>query len=410
MMKKALACFLMITLLVSICLTAGAEKETLKVWMPPFGGSASTLDKEFWEKTFVKFGEEHNCDVTVEIIPWSNYEDKYLTAFAGGTGPDVGYMSMEMVSSFIEMDAITKMDDYITDADRANFMYLNLGNIQGGQYMFPFIVGNPRVLYCNMDLLKAAGIETVPATWDEFIAAAKQIKEKTPDVYSFLQPWGDSGNMVTMFYPFFYQAGGSIYSADENKFTIDTPEMKKTVQLLYDLRFTYGVVDEIATSLKAADVKNLFLEGKVAMMVESTNFAPKITDASINWQHSLLTGDQQATFVAADSLVLCTACKNKSLAYEAIQYMASGEVMSAYHREVSMFSPIGMDEEYGDNPAFQYIYNNDNIRLVTFPAVKNMYKIDDALLRNLQLMELGKLSVDQVISETVAYADFELSK
>lgn len=409
-LKKGLSCLLIVVIATMLCGVACAQesKQTLKIWLPPFG-TGDVLDKEFWASTFVPFEEEHNCDVEVEIIPWSNYEDKYLTAFAGNTGPDVGYMSMEMVSSFITMEAVCKMDDYITDADKQNYLYLENGNIAGGQYMFPFIVGNPRVLLCNMDLLNAAGVTEVPTTWDEFIDVALKVKQGTPEVYPFMQPWGDSGNMVTMFYPFFYQAGGRIMNGTMTQFTIDTAEMTKTVNFLYDLRFTHGIVDEISTSLKAADVKNLFLEGKVAMIIESTNFAPKLDAASINWQHSLLRETRQATFVASDSLVLCTACENKDLAYAAIQFMSSGSVMSAYHNQVSMFSPVGKDEAYADNPVFEYIYNTPEIDLITFPAVADMYKVDDALLRNLQLMELGSLTPEQVISETVAYVQFEMA-
>lgn len=225
-----------------------------------------------------------------------------------------------------------------------------------------------------------------------------------------MQPWGDSGNMVTMFYPFFYQAGGRIVNEDKTELTLDTDEMRKTVQFLYDLRYNYGIVDEISTSLKAADVKNMFLEGKVAMIIESTNFAKQMNKAGLNWKHSLLKEARQATFVAADSLVLSTGAKDKELAYKAIQYMSSGEVMTAYHNEVSMFSPIGKDEKYGDFADFEYIYNNKDIDLITFPTMSGMFKVDDALLRNLQMMMLGELSPDEVVSETVKYADMELAQ
>lgn len=395
-----------LTLLVSLGTVGISAAEALKIWLPPFG-TGDTLDKEFWETAFVPFEELHNCDVLIEIIPWSNYEDKYLMGFAGGTGPDVGYMSMEMVSSFIQMGNITTMDAYITDEDRSNYLYLEKGIIDGSQYMFPFIVGNPRVLMCNMDILQAAGVESVPRTWDEFVAVALKIMDSDLGVHPFMQPWGDSGNMVTMFYPFFYQAGGRLVN-EGNEIVVDTPEMLKTVQFLYDLRHKYGIVDEVATSLKAGDVKNLFIEGKVAMIIEATNFSSQATNAGINWEHSLMTEDRQATFIAVDSLVLCSEAKNKELASAAIQYMTSGEVMSAYHSQVSMFAPIGKDEDYADRAQFEYIYTDSNIDLVPFPAIEGMYKVDDALLRNLQLMQLGQLFPEQVIEETESYVAFEL--
>jgi|LSQX01.2.fsa_nt_gb multiple sugar transport system substrate-binding protein len=405
-MKRLTVFVLMLVLLVSMGTVVVSAAETLKVWLPPFG-TGDALDKEFWETAFIPFEEQHNCDVLIEIIPWSNYEDKYLMGFAGGTGPDVGYMSMEMVSSFIQMGNITKMDEYITAEDRSNYLYLDKGVIDGGQYMFPFIVGNPRVLMCNMDILHAAGVESVPRTWDELLSASLKIMESDLDVYPFMQPWGDSGNMVTMFYPFFYQAGGRLVN-ESDEIVVNTPEMLKTVQFLYDLRHKYGILDEVATSLKGGDVKNLFIDGKVAMIVEATNFASQIAKAGIDWEHSLMTESRQGTFIAVDSLVLCTTAKNKELAYAAIQFMTSGEVMASYHNQVSMFAPIGRDEEYADRPEFEYIYTDSTIDLVPFPAIEGMYKVDDALLRNLQLMQLGQLLPEQVVEETELYVSFEL--
>lgn len=81
--------------------SANAEKKTdgekteLLLWMPPFG-TEDTLDKEMWKKVLAPFEKENNCNVTVEVIPWSNYEEKYLTAISSGAGPDLGYMYMEI--------------------------------------------------------------------------------------------------------------------------------------------------------------------------------------------------------------------------------------------------------------------------------------------------------------------------
>ena len=86
---------------------AQTKEQTLTLWMPPFGTEES-LDKEVWGKILEPFEQEHNVEVSIEIVPWSNYEEKYLTGISSGQGPDVGYMYMEMINDYIESESIER--------------------------------------------------------------------------------------------------------------------------------------------------------------------------------------------------------------------------------------------------------------------------------------------------------------
>ena len=116
---------------------APAAGKTLNVWLPPL--SANQDDKEVWDKIMDPFEEEHGVTVNVEIVPWGNYEEKYLTGITSGQGPDVGYMYMEMITDFIDMGAVEPLDEYLTDADKDNLLYLANGVIRGKQYCLSLI-------------------------------------------------------------------------------------------------------------------------------------------------------------------------------------------------------------------------------------------------------------------------------
>ena len=158
----------------------------------------------------------------MEIIPWDNYEEKYLTGTTSDDGPDVGYMYMEMFYDYIDMGALTDIDEYFTDEEKENYLYYELGNIQEGQYALPVVVGNPRILVANMDLLKEAGIDKIPTNWDELVSACKKIKESNPNVAPFLQDWGNPhyGSLNEIYWPYFWGAGGEIVD-EEGNLTID---------------------------------------------------------------------------------------------------------------------------------------------------------------------------------------------
>ncbi len=387
--------------------TKPAEGQALGVWLPPL--SANQDDKEVWERIIAPFEEENGVAVNVEIVPWGNYEEKYLTGVTSGQGPDVGYMYMEMITDFINMGAVEPLDDYLTDASKENLLYLSNGVIRGKQYCLPIIVGNAVVMCYNKDILEANNITEIPTTWDEFIEVCKQIKVNAngeANVYPFVQRWGNPSisTLNTSFYPYVWQSGGQLFNEEGTAMTIDSEGGKAAVQFLYDLRFTYGILHDLVTSLTEDDCISYFCEGKTAFVEMETTNTANFDTAGVNWGFiTSLTNKTKGTFVASDSLVLMSSAKNKELAYKLIQHMLSGSSMTEYHKSAK-FAPIGKDEEYNDNPVFENVYAEDGDALHSLPAVKGSSKIYNALYKNLQLMMMGEMKPDDVISETVNYA------
>lgn len=393
----------------------GGKTESLDVWMPPL--SENQDDKEIWEKILAPFEEENNVEVNIEIVPWGNYEEKYLTGVTSGEGPDVGYMYMEMLGDFIDMGAVEPLDDYLTDKDKDNFLYLDNGVIDGKQYCMPMIVGNVIVMCYNKDILAANGIKEVPAncTWDQFIEICQKIKvgaDGSSEVYPLVQRWGNP-SMTTLnasFYPYLWQSGGSIFNEEGTALTIDSEAGKEALQFLYDLRFTYHILPDVVTSLTNDDCISYFCEGKTAFVEMESSSTVQFDDAGLNWGFiTSLTNQEKGTFIASDSLVLMSNAENKDLAYKLMQFMLSGSSMTTYH-ESAQFAPIGKDEEYHDNPAFESVYEEDGDYLHSLSPAKGNSKISDSLYKNLQLMIMGEISPDDVINESVSYAETILNE
>ena len=94
-------------------------KKTVSIWFPAYAGTdAEVSDQEFWEEQLAPLEKEENCEFDVQILPWSNYEEKYLSGVTSGNGQDIGYMSMEMMGDYISKDLLADMDSYFDDAER----------------------------------------------------------------------------------------------------------------------------------------------------------------------------------------------------------------------------------------------------------------------------------------------------
>ena len=342
----------------------------------------------------------------MEIVPWDSYEEKYLTGTTSDDGPDVGYMYMEMFYDYIDMGALVDVDQYFSDEEKENYIYYNLGNIQGGQYALPVVVGNPRILAANMDILKEAGVEKVPTTWDELVSTCEAVKEKKPDVAPLIQDWGSPhyGSLNEIYWPYFWSAGGEIVDADGN-LTIDTDAGLEATQFLQGLRED-GILPDSCTSND--DTVEAFKNGSAAMvMVASSNL---LKCDGVNWDFEpVLQGPKDAkTFVAADSLVMFEKCENKELAAKLMKYITSSEVMSDFHKRVSEQPPISKDEEYSGDERYATLFTDYADNFQSLPVFKGASSMYDTLFKNLQSMMLGEMTPEEVLKETTDYYDTNL--
>ena len=422
-MKKLLSILLsiaMVTLLLTGCgktettASSGAggsaptgEKTDMLLWLPPYATGGEALDQEWWTETLAPWAEENNVNLTIEITPWGNYEEKYLTAFSSGQGPDVGYMYLEMYNDFIDMGALEPLDAYFTEEEISNYLYYDLGNVKGAQYTLPFIVGNARILYFNMDILNEAGVTELPTTWQDLVDVCTQVKEANLEgVIPFAQEWADPaiGALNNLFYPYLWQAGGDIFNESGEVALTENDAAVKAAQFLYDLRYTYEILPDESMSMTGNDIRDQFAAGNVAVASMSANVASIFDEAGINWDFvPSLEDETKATWIAADSLIMNAASENKELAASLMKHITSPAIMEKFHSELSAFPPISKGEKYLDNERFKDLYADDTY-LHTLPVAPNSFKVMDSLYKNLQLMMLGDLTPEQAIQQTVDYA------
>ncbi len=81
---------------------------------------------------------------------------------------------MEMINDYIKAGAIAPFDDFLTAEDRDNFHYLDKGVLTESSTPCPIVVGSARVMFYNKAILKEAGVQSVPETWDNLRMPARR--------------------------------------------------------------------------------------------------------------------------------------------------------------------------------------------------------------------------------------------
>jgi multiple sugar transport system substrate-binding protein len=159
----------------------GDAKVTLDVW--GMGEEAKTLPKLAEE--FTK--ENPNITVKVQALPWNQGHEKLLTAIASKKGPDVIQMGTSWIPEFAEAGALADLNPYVEQYPELNPDNFYEGAVQAGTFEDKYVSSpwyvETRVLYYRTDLLKEAGYDNAPQTWEELSDAAKKLAERGDGKY-----------------------------------------------------------------------------------------------------------------------------------------------------------------------------------------------------------------------------------
>ena len=257
-MKKIFALFLVMLLVLSgLSLSAVAEEDTLSGTLKyMFWGS--TVERDIVEGICKSYMELHP-NVTIETIYTpSDYDTKITTLAAANDLPDIAYMNALLATEMAQNGFIKDIGPLI-EADpeitKDSFVPGCLLEREDGFVLGRRIGIAGYCMYYNEDMVKEAGLEPMPAnwqdamTWDEFIEYAKALtldaNGKHPDDEGF-----DPDNIVQ--YGFYFEnwtleqliyafAGVPFIDDDRTTFTLASEEGIAAVQAIADMINVYHV-------------------------------------------------------------------------------------------------------------------------------------------------------------------------
>jgi hypothetical protein len=153
------------------------------VWGPATHQKGADYELELFKRA--------NVEIESQIIPVFDYDTKHAVQVAGGSQPDVMWLSSPTYGpdyDMIQQGAFLALDDLLAKYPDvkgaiADGLWDMLASPDGKHYFFPMPLSNwvPFPIYYRVDVFKELGI-TEPETIDDLVAALKVIKEKKPDM------------------------------------------------------------------------------------------------------------------------------------------------------------------------------------------------------------------------------------
>lgn len=188
--------------------------------------------------------------ITFEVInkEVETLREDFQTSSLAGNPPDLLWTVNDHAGPFVAADLIQSVDSLF---DLKKFVPSVV--MDGKTWGVPISSGNHLMLIYNKDL-----VPTAPKNTDELVSMGTALT--TGDQYGLVFNQTEPFWMV----PWLGGFGGEVFAADGVTPTLNTPEMVKTLQWLYDIKYKTPIVP-VESDYDTAD--SLFKEGKAGMII-----------------------------------------------------------------------------------------------------------------------------------------------
>lgn len=327
---RAPACALLWVILAG-CGTREAGPQTVRFWAMGREGEAVAA-------LLLEFEREHpELRVEVQVVPWTSAHAKLLTAFAGGSLPDLFQLGNTWIPEFAEIGALEPLDAQVaasaTVAAGDYFPGVWETNLVGGRlYGLPWYVDS-RLLFYRRDLLAEAGFDQPPRTWDAWRRALAAIAARP----------GGSGHAILLplneFEPLLalaLQQDEPVLREGGRYGNFDSAGFRRALAFYLEL-FERG----FAPPLSSTQVANLWQEfdrGRFAFFISGPwNIGELKRRLQAERQHIWMTAPMPgpdgpgASTAGGSSLVLFHGSKRKAAAWRLVEYLSRPDIQRRFH-------------------------------------------------------------------------------
>jgi ABC-type glycerol-3-phosphate transport system substrate-binding protein len=303
------------------------------------------------EPTMKKFAEDFhaeypNITIKFENAPAEKAGEVLSTRIAGNNAPDVAFVNASDTADYASRDALVDLDDYMARSEIVNPEdyvegFKTFVTYEDKMWGLP-MAGETTGLFYRTDRFAEAGIESPPATWEEFAAAAEALTDEDAGQYGNAM---FATEAAYYWYPWLYQAGGEVLNEDASDIAFDSEEGKEAAEFYVDLA-QYAPPDYLNSN--SYDARVAFAQGDVAMYVAGAWFAGTLSDEFPDiegkWAAAPLPDGEAGckTTIAGDALVMLAQTDVSDAAWLWIEYLSRPENLASwtYKTEGTLLPPL----------------------------------------------------------------------
>lgn len=304
------------------------------------------------------FNRSQNAvEVEITYVPDEDFKKQMALAMADGTTPDLAFVDSSDFQFLHSMQSFADLTDQIPEEEEYLDKAMKACTIDGKVYGLPFGVNCTGMFY-NKKLLEINGCN-VPTNWEEFRETAQKVSSDSANGFAITALQTEES--MYEFLPLFWSMGGNIHKINENA-------SYQAFRFLNQME-QEGSLSSQSASLTMGDLTNLFIQGKIAMMFNSSMAIDSIKENAPQLEFGVAPipcGDNQTT-VAGGEIIGVADNDNKEDAVKFLKYIADPKRMEEYIDDFGFLAPRQdvMDQQFADEPekhAFIEMYKNSRTR------------------------------------------------
>ncbi|WP_426687546.1 extracellular solute-binding protein [Rhodanobacter ginsengiterrae] len=355
--------------------------------------------------------------VKVQQLPLTAAHQKLLTAFAGGSTPDISQLGNTWLAELAALDALeplqTRVDHSAVVQPHDYFVSIWATNVIDGTLVgVPWYV-DTRLLFYRRDLLKAAGFDAPPRTWAQWRQQLAALSHPAQHRYGILLPTNEYEQLMSLALqqadPLLRDGGryGNFESAGFKRalaFYVDTFRLQQAPAI---------------TNVEAGNPWTEFGRGVYAFYLSGPwnigEFRSRLSAAQqADWATAPLPGpDGPGIGVAGgSSLVIFRRSRHKDAAWQLIEYLSQPSVQQQFYELLGDMPPRRSSWEGGalrDDPQAR-AFRQQLEQVKPAPAVPEWERIANEMQLVAAEAIAGRLTIDQAAAEIDRRADAILAK
>ena len=288
-----------------------------------------------------RFTSQSGLNATFNPFPSNEYHTKMVASFTSGTNFDVVYVRDSFLAEWasagwiVPITGLPGVDDYMADLPQGIIEQMSF---EGEVYGLPYYSGNSVFVY-NQRLLKKAGINSPPKTWDELTKQASTLKQKGVVRYPIVIGLAANENSILRNLEIISAGFGGRFFNDklEPVFHQKNSGVKKALAWIAD-GISKGVINRASISQGDGEIDKFMRSGTAAFTIV-TDYEmkvlndPKKSDEAGNIKNSLVPGSADAVSgtIGYVRLYSITSEADKAKAWKLVQFLGGKDATGAYY-------------------------------------------------------------------------------
>lgn len=348
-----------------------------------------------------------NIKVQLTFVAYEELEPKILTSAKSG-GYDVVLGDCIWPPKFAKAGIVKDVTDKFSALDTKDIFKGAMDSVtyKGKYYGVP-LLNDVKYLFYNKKMLKDAGFNEPPKTWDELAVQAKAIKAKGLVKYPIAWSWSQAEAIVCDYTALSSAFGGGMVGPDGNP-TLTNAGNKKALDFMVG-SLKDGISNPKSTELLENDVGGVFETGDAAFALNWTYLYTEAKDPSKSKVVNdvgiaPIPGDGKvvsATVNGGMPLMITDGCKNPDEAWQYMLYISSKDVQKKYAKNaLPIWKSLYDDKTVIDtNPDVVSVSKIQYDYLVNRPQVPYYSEFSTELQLQLQQVLLGKKTSDAALKD-----------